>query len=66
MSSTITLEIADHIATVTLTRPTMPPGFFPECEGLFRCLSQENDLRAVVVRSSAKVFSYGLDLPAAF
>ncbi len=66
MPETLSIETADHVALVTLTRPTMPPVFFTEIEAAFRELSQSADLRAVVVRSSCKSFSYGLDLPAAF
>ena len=66
MSQSITVEIADHIATVTLEKTTMPPAFFAACEAVFRELSQNDDLRAVVVRASGKAFSYGLDLTAAF
>jgi enoyl-CoA hydratase len=55
-----------HVATVTLARPTMPPAFFTECERAFRSLAEDSSVRAVVVRSESKAFSYGLDLPAAF
>ena len=58
-------EISDGVAIVTLTSPTMPPAFFAECEKTFRGFSAEAGLRAVVIRSSGKAFSYGLDLPAA-
>jgi enoyl-CoA hydratase len=43
----------------------MPPAFFAACERTFRQLSETVELRAVVVCSAAKGFSYGLDLPAA-
>ncbi len=66
MPETITVAVADHVATVTLERPTMPPAFFAEIEGVFRALADDAGLRAVVVRSGGKAFSYGLDLPAAF
>lgn len=65
MKDFFSIEIADHIATVTLLRTTMPPAFFGHCEEVFRWLSDEPEVRAIVVRSSAKSFSYGLDLPAA-
>ncbi len=63
---TISIEIADHIATVTLEKATMTPVFFEDCENAFRGFADDPELRAVVVRSSCKGFSYGLDLPAAF
>lgn len=66
MPDTISVSITDHVATVTLLRPTMPPLFFTECGAAFRELSEDREVRAVIVRSSAKAFSYGLDLPAAF
>jgi enoyl-CoA hydratase len=64
--SSLSVAVADHVATVTLLGTTMPPGFFTECEGAFRRLADDAEVRAVVVRSNAKAFSYGLDLPAAF
>jgi enoyl-CoA hydratase len=66
MADTLSVSIAEHVATVTLTKPTMPPAFFTECEEAFQKLSTLPSLRAVLVRSDAKAFSYGLDLSAAF
>jgi enoyl-CoA hydratase len=66
MPETLSVAVAERVATVTLLRTTMPPAFFAECEEAFRRLSTDAEVRAVVVRSSAKAFSYGLDLPAAF
>jgi enoyl-CoA hydratase len=66
MSDLVTVALEGHVATVTLATPTMPPAFFAACEEVFRRLAAERELRAVVIRSSAKAFSYGLDLPAAF
>ncbi|MFT3776587.1 MAG: crotonase/enoyl-CoA hydratase family protein [Minicystis sp.] len=66
MPDTISLAVDRHVATVTLLRPTMPPAFFFELGAVFEGLARDRDVRAVVVRSSAKAFSYGLDLPAAF
>lgn len=65
MPDTLSVTHADHVATITLLRPTMTPAFFAECEAAFRDLSADREVRAVVIRSSAKAFSYGLDLPAA-
>jgi enoyl-CoA hydratase len=53
------------IVTLTLTAPTMAPPFFAACEHAFTALRDDTSVRAVVVRSSAKGFSFGLDLPAA-
>jgi enoyl-CoA hydratase len=65
MPDTLAVAVADHVATVTLLGTTMPPPFFAECEAAFRALAEDRDVRAVIVRSTAKAFSYGLDLPAA-
>lgn len=61
----ITVSRDQDIATLTITVPTMAPAFFAECERHFVELGADTSLRAIVVRSSAKAFSYGLDLPAA-
>jgi enoyl-CoA hydratase len=66
MPETLSISVSEHVATVTLTKSTMPPLFFQECEEAFRRLAVEPGLYAVLVRSSAKGFSYGLDLRAAF
>ena len=65
MSELISLDVSDAIATVTLLRATMPPALFLELEAIFGRLSTEKGLRAVVVQSTAKAFSFGLDLRAA-
>src|SRR3954469_26064085 len=65
MSDFVTLDISETIATVTLLRTTMPPTFFADVEAVFRRIATEREVRAVVVQSSAKAFSFGLDLRAA-
>ncbi len=64
MSSTIKLEVDTHIARVSLLSPTMPPAFFQELRQVFQTIADNPEIRVVVLRSSAKSFSYGLDLPA--
>ena len=64
--SLISVDRAGDVATLTLTTPTMPPAFFAECHRRFAELAADDTLRAVIVRSSAKGFSFGLDLAAAF
>ena len=54
------------IATVSLLAPTMAPALFTELGERFEELSNEPTLHAVILRGDTKVFSYGLDLPAAF
>lgn len=65
MSDFVTLDISESIATVTLLRATMPPTFFADIEAVFRRIATERDVRVVVVQSTAKAFSFGLDLRAA-
>jgi len=63
MGSFISVEKDDkNIATVTLLQATMPPAFFDEIGEAFRELAQDTELRAVVIQSDTKGFSYGLDL----
>jgi len=66
MFETISIERRPHVASVVLQKPTMPPRFFSELGQAFDELGRDPDLRAVIVRSAAKHFSYGLDLAAAF
>ena len=66
MASTLNLEIEDHVATITVTSATMPPVFFQELREAFRSLEGQDQARVVVIRSTAKAFTYGLDLPATF
>lgn len=62
------VEVADHIATVTLLGPSkgnaMGPDFWRELPIVFRAIDADEDVRAVVLTGSGKNFSYGLDLPA--
>lgn len=66
MASTLSVEFIDHVATISITSKTMPPAFFPEIRDAFTEIASKPEIRAVVVRSTAKGFSYGLDLPATF
>tara|TARA_R110002096_G_scaffold44526_13_gene120510 strand:+ start:96466 stop:97263 length:798 start_codon:yes stop_codon:yes gene_type:complete len=66
MASTLSLEFSGNVATISLTSPTMPPAFFPEVREAFAEIASKSETRAVVLRSTAKGFSYGLDLPATF
>jgi enoyl-CoA hydratase len=65
-SDLMQVERDGDVATVTLTAPTMAPAFFADCERVFGALADDANLRAIVIRGSAKAFSYGLDLPRAF
>src|ERR1044071_9193473 len=66
MSSFLRIERDGHIAVVSLLTPTMPPALFSELGETFTALSRDAALRAVILRGDTKVFSYGLDLSAAF
>lgn len=62
------VEVADHVATVTLLGPSkgnaMGPDFWRELPLAFDALHADDDVRAVILTGSGKHFSYGLDLPA--
>lgn len=62
------LEISDHIATVTLLGPgkgnAMGPDFWTECPQLFTQLDADPEVRAILLLGSGKNFTYGLDLAA--
>ena len=62
----LTIDIANHIATVTLLGPgrgnAMGPDFWREMAPAFASLNTDPDVRAVVLRGSGSHFSYGLDL----
>jgi len=66
MSDTLRVDRDGDIATVSLTTPALAPRFFTDCERVFTELGRDRALRAVVLRSETKAFSYGLDLSAAF
>jgi enoyl-CoA hydratase len=66
MPQTLSLQVADHVAQVTLTGTTMPPAFFEELGPLFRQLAADPQVRVVVLSGAGKAFCHGLDLPAAF
>ncbi|WP_046320457.1 crotonase/enoyl-CoA hydratase family protein [Mycobacterium sp. UM_Kg1] len=64
----LTVEIKDHIAQVTLIGPgkgnAMGPAFWAELPQAFAALDADRDVRAIVLTGSGKNFSYGLDLAA--
>jgi enoyl-CoA hydratase len=66
MPSHLRIDRDGPIATVSLVSPTMPPAMFTEIGETFTQLSRDAALRAVIIRGDTKVFSYGLDLGAAF
>lgn len=66
MPDHVRIDREGDIAVVSLLGSTMPPALFTEIGETFTALSRDAALRAVIVRGDTKVFSYGLDLPAAF
>ena len=55
MPKTLSVEVADGIAVVTLETRTMPPAMFDETGEVFRELAQQSDLRAVVIEGEIVV-----------
>ena len=64
--NTFTLNIADHIATITLSRPeklnVMGEDFWSECGEVFTRINEDSDVRVVVIQSTGKHFTAGIDL----
>jgi enoyl-CoA hydratase len=66
MNDSFSVEIADNIGVVTMKKRAMDPQFFNDCLELTNSLKENNAVRAVVLKSDEKAFSYGLDLQASF
>lgn len=64
----VTVEIKDHVAQVTLIGPgkgnAMGPAFWSELPQLFAALDADREVRAIVLTGSGPNFSYGLDIKA--
>ncbi len=64
--TSFTLEITDHIAIITLSNPqkanALGEGFWTECREVFERINEDPDVRVVVVASSGKHFTSGIDL----
>ncbi|MFZ5609519.1 MAG: crotonase/enoyl-CoA hydratase family protein [Pseudomonadota bacterium] len=66
---TMTWAAADGVATITLNRPqalnAMTPAFWREMPLIFQEIDARADVRVVVIRSTGKHFTAGLDLKTA-
>lgn len=64
----LTVEVKDHVAQVTLIGPgkgnAMGPAFWSEMPVVFADLDADPDVRAIVLTGSGRNFSYGLDIAA--
>jgi enoyl-CoA hydratase len=62
----LTVDVDEHVARVTLTGPgkgnAMGPEFWAELPRAFTALDADPDVRAIVLTGSGRNFSYGLDL----
>ncbi|MCH7668779.1 MAG: crotonase/enoyl-CoA hydratase family protein [Acidobacteria bacterium] len=65
-SDVISVEYADHIATVWLDRPrklnAMAPNFWTEFPAIIEAVSDQDDVRVIVIAAKGRVFTAGLDL----
>jgi enoyl-CoA hydratase len=63
---TLRLEVAEHVARVTLNRPealnTMNAAFWTDMVAVFDAIEADGSVRAVVIASTGKHFTAGLDL----
>ncbi len=67
---TLIVEIADHIATITLNRPEAMNSFtremMDECESVWRHIAETEDIHCAVLRAApGRAFSTGVDVKAA-
>ncbi len=66
MAENISVEKSEHITEISLQTLTMKPALFYEFGSVFKEISDDPHVRAVVVYGAKKHFTYGLDLPSAF
>ena len=65
MMECFTLQVADHVATVTMNRPPVNAqnrAFRHECVALFDELHDRDDVRAIILTGAGRTFSAGADL----
>lgn len=65
-SDVISVDYGDHIATVWLDRPrklnAMAPNFWTEFPAIIEAVSDQDDVRVIVIAAKGRVFTAGLDL----
>ncbi|MEL7310048.1 MAG: crotonase/enoyl-CoA hydratase family protein [Pseudomonadota bacterium] len=66
MSDRVLVEVADHVATVTLNRPeklnALDPEMFDAISDTGNALAARTDVRAIILRGAGGNFSAGLDV----
>lgn len=66
VSEVISVDYADHIATVWLDRPrklnAMAPDFWTEFPAIVEAISNHEDVRVIVIAAKGRAFTAGLDL----
>src|SRR3954447_2207575 len=64
--STIDIEVAGHVATVTLNRPdkanAMEEAMWPELRAAMQWADVTPDVRCVIIRGAGRHFTSGIDL----
>jgi enoyl-CoA hydratase/carnithine racemase len=66
-SEAISVDYADHVATIWLDRPrklnAMAPAFWTEFPEIVEAISDHSDVRVIVIAAKGRAFTSGLDLP---
>ncbi len=64
--TSFTLDITDHIATITLNNPekanALGEDFWTECGEVFQRITEDPDVRVVIIASTGRHFTSGIDL----
>src|SRR5437016_1697405 len=67
MADAVHIEVADHVATITLDRPPVNAMDWPmmrELTDVFHSLAGDQSVRAVVLTAAGKLFCAGSDMKA--
>lgn len=60
--TSLSVDIADHVATVVMLERALGPEFWNELPDVFDALDRNADVRAIIVHGAGDHFTYGLDL----